>query len=394
MSKTQISRRHVLTLCAGIGVTFLANPTFALTAMAKRKLVVIVCRGAMDGLSVAVPIDDKNYPNLRGDIVIPAKDTLKLDSDFGLHPKLDGLYALAKAGQARIAPAVAIPERIRSHFEAQDLLESGGAHLYSVSTGWLNRTLLSLAPGSATSALSVGAQEPLILRGKAQVQSWSPGGRMTDEMDRIATVLQDLYKSDPLLGPAFASGLSTEMTAEELGGDQTFQPRAVKKFATTTAKFLTKEGGPSIAVFSLDGFDTHANQGSSDGQLAIRLKLLDDVITGLHEGLGNVWKDTVLIAVTEFGRTARVNGTRGTDHGTASTMILAGGALKKGGIIGDWPTLADSKLFENRDLAPTLDVRQVFKSVLADHIGVDRKALETTIFPDSLTMAAVSGLVA
>lgn len=394
MSTFQFSRRHALTLGASIGVTFLANPAFALTTTAKRKLVVIVCRGAMDGLSVAVPIGDSNYADLRGDIAIPAKDALRLDSDFGLHPKLDGIYALAQAGQARVAPAVAIPERIRSHFEAQDLLESGGAHLYGVSTGWLNRTLLSLAPGSAVSALSVGAQEPLILRGKAQVQSWSPGGRMTDEMDRVATVLQDLYKSDPLLGPAFASGLSTEMTAEELGGDQAFQPRAVKKFATTTAKFLTKDGGPSIAVFSLDGFDTHANQGSSDGQLAIRLRSLDDVVTGLHEGLGDAWKDTALIAVTEFGRTARINGTRGTDHGTASTMILAGGALKKGGIVGDWPTLADNRLFENRDLAPTLDVRQVFKGMLADHMGVDRKALDTTVFPDSANAPALTGLVA
>ncbi len=393
MSKLQLSRRHALGLGASIGVTFLANPAFALTATAKRKLVVIVCRGAMDGLSVAVPIGDPNYANLRGEIAIPAKDALKLDSDFGLHPRLDGLYALARAGQARIAPAAAIPERIRSHFEAQDLLESGSAHLYRVSTGWLNRTLLALAPGSAVSALSVGAQEPLILRGEAQVQSWSPGGRITAEMDRVAAVLQDLYKSDPLLGPALASGLSTEMTAEELGGDQAFQPRAVKKFATTTAKFLTKDGGPSIAVFSLDGFDTHANQGAADGQLAIRLKSLDDVVAGLHEGLGDAWNGTVLIAVTEFGRTARINGTRGTDHGTASAMILAGGALRKGGIVGDWPTLAENKLFEDRDLAPTLDVRQVFKGILADHMGVDRRALETIVFPDSANAPALAGLV-
>ncbi len=389
-----LSRRHALTLGASLGVTFFAAPSWAATLGGHRKLVVIICRGAMDGLSVSVPIGDPHYASLRGPIAIPADQALKLDSDFGLHPKLSGLYALVQAGQARIAPAVAIPQRIRSHFEAQDLLESGGQTLYGVTTGWLNRTLAALAPGKAVTALSVGAQEPLILRGPTQVQSWSPGGRMTQDMGRIATILQDLYRSDDLLGPAFASGLQTEATAEELNGGQPFQGRDVKKFADTAAKFLARDGGPSIAVLSLDGFDTHANQGSTNGQLATRLTSLDDVITGLQQGLGPVWSGTVVVAVTEFGRTARVNGTHGTDHGTASTMILAGGALKRGGIVGDWPTLHKSKLFEDRDLAPTLDVRQVFKGLLSEHLGVDRRALDTTIFPDSQGAPPLLTLVA
>ena len=388
-----LSRRHALTLGASLGVTFLAAPSWATMLAGHRKLVVIICRGAMDGLSVSVPIGDPDYASLRGPIAIPADQTLKLDSDFGLHPKLSGLHALVQAGQARIAPAVAIPQRIRSHFEAQDLLESGGQTLYGVTTGWLNRTLAALAPGKAVTALSVGAQEPLILCGPTQVQSWSPGGQMTQDMGRIATILQDLYKSDDLLGPAFASGLQTEATAEELNGGQPFQGRDVKKFADTTAKFLTRDGGPSIAVLSLDGFDTHANQGGTNGQLATRLKSLDDVITGLQQGLGPVWSGTVVVAVTEFGRTARINGTHGTDHGTASTMILAGGALKRGGIVGDWPTLRESKLFEDRDLAPTLDVRQVFKGLLSEHLGVDRRALDTTIFPDSQLAPPLMALV-
>ncbi len=393
MSQTNaLSRRTILGMGAGLGVTFLVSPAFAATAAGARKLVVIVCRGALDGLSLSPPIGDADYSALRGPIAIAPDIALKLDGDFALHPKLSAIYALAQAGQARIAPAVAIPQRIRSHFEAQDLLESGGEQLYGITTGWLNRTLA--AQKHPVTALSVGAQEPLILRGPVATQSWSPGGRATPDTARLATILQDLYKNDALLGPALASGLQTEMTADTLNSGQQFQGRDVKSFAVTAAKFLVADGGPSIAVLSLGGFDTHANQGGANGQLANRLKTLDDVVVGLHEGLGAAWSNTVVIAVTEFGRTARINGTGGTDHGTGSTMVLAGGALKRGGIVGDWPGLAQAKLFENRDLAPTLDVRQVFKGVLADHLGIDRQSLENSVFPQSSAAAPLRGLIA
>jgi uncharacterized protein (DUF1501 family) len=386
-----LSRRRTLQSTAGLGVTFLLTPAFA--AANKRKLVVIVCRGAMDGLSVMPPVGDANYAALRGAIAIPAEQALKLDGDFALHPKLTAIHEMVKAGQARLAPAVAIPQRIRSHFEAQDLLESGGQQLYGTTTGWLNRALSATDRGQSITALSVGAQEPMILRGPTPIQSWSPGGRMTDNLGRVATILQDLYKTDPLLGPAFASGLQTEATANALNGGQPFEGRDVRTFAVTAAKFLTADGGPSIAVLSLDGFDTHANQGAANGQLAIRLKTLDDVVSGLQHGLGSSWNDTVVLVVTEFGRTARVNGTGGTDHGTASTMILAGGALKSGGIVGDWPTLQQTKLFEDRDLSPTLDVRQIFKGILSDHFGVGRRALDETVFPNSAEATGISNLV-
>jgi len=400
MSKSALfSRRAAILAGAGIGVTFLLSPTLAAMPEGKRKFVVIICRGAMDGLSVSPPLSDSNYVNLRGQIAIPADAALKLDGDFGLHPKLATIYALAQSGQARIAPAVAIPERIRSHFEAQDLLESGGGRLYSTTTGWLNRALAAQAPGSAITALSVGPQEPLILRGPVEIQSWSPGGKVTQDMERISGVLQDLYAPDPILSRAFASGMQTEAMAESMGGDSmTKAPqqaaRAAHDYAVTAAKFLVQPGGPSIAVISLDGYDTHANQGNVNGQLANHLKNLDDVVDGLHDGLGSAWSDTMIVAVTEFGRTARINGTGGTDHGTASTMILAGGALKAGGIVGDWPTLADAKLFENRDLAPTLDVRQVFKGILREHMGFDARALDTTVFPDSAYAPALDRLIA
>jgi uncharacterized protein (DUF1501 family) len=206
-NETYFTRRTALLAGASIGVTFLAAPALAAMPEGKRKFIVIICRGAMDGLSVSPPYADSNYSALRGQIAIPSDAVLKLDADFGLHPKLAAIHALAQSGQARIAPAVAIPERIRSHFEAQDLLESGGGRLYATATGWLNRALAAQAPGSAITALSVGAQEPLILRGSVEIQSWSPGGKVTQDMERISGVLQDLYAPDPLLAHAFSSDM-------------------------------------------------------------------------------------------------------------------------------------------------------------------------------------------
>ncbi|MHB8283305.1 MAG: DUF1501 domain-containing protein [Caulobacteraceae bacterium] len=391
-SSLTLSRRSLLSLGAGFGLTYLTAPALAATTGAKRKLVVIVCRGAMDGLSVSPPIGDRNYAGLRGAIAISADQALKLDADFGLHPKLATIYGLAQTGQARIVPAAAIPQRIRSHFEAQDLLESGGEQLYGATTGWLNRALSALTPDRRVTAISIGAQEPLVLRGPTAVQSWSPGGHEVGDLSRVKATLADLYQADPVLGPALASGLETEARARTMTSDQA-QARDVRGFAITAGKFLSSDGGPSVAVLSLDGFDTHANQGAANGLLAARLTSLDDAVAGLKEGLGPSWSQTVVLAVTEFGRTAHVNGTGGTDHGTASTMILAGGALKPGGLIGDWPTLAPAKLFENRDLAPTLDVRQVFKTALMDHLGVDRRSLDTIVFPDSAIAPPISNLV-
>jgi len=396
-----LTRRSALSavLGAGVGVTFLGGQAFA-DDFARRKLVVIVARGAMDGLSVAVPFGDPAYQPLRQDIAIPADKVLPLDSTFGLHPKLKTLYALHQAGQARVAPAVAIPQRIRSHFEAQDLLETGGAQMYAATTGWLNRTLQAAQPGRPTRALSIGAQEPLILRGPAIAESWSPGGRITPNTNRVALALMDLYADDALLGPALATGLKVEDQANMLNGGKPLGGGDVKAFAVTAAKFLTAPDGPSIAVLSLDGFDTHARQGAAEGQLANRLGIMDDVIAGLQQGMGPQWKDTVVVIATEFGRTAKVNGTGGTDHGTASTVILAGGALRSGGpggpsgIVGDWPTLAQDKLFEARDLAPTLDVRSVFKGVLIEHMGLDGRVLDTVVFPNSHDAQPVRGLIA
>jgi len=404
-----MNRRRVLASAAGLGlsVTFLGRPALADadSALDNRKLVVVICRGGMDGLSVSPPVGDKDYEGLRRGIAIKPEDGLKLDGTFSLHPALTSVHALALKGQARIAPAVATPDRARSHFEAQDVLESGSAQVYATTSGWLNRALEALPASRRAQGLYVGATTPLILRGKVQAASWSPG-KGVDETARLPTLLQDLYKTDPLMGPAFARGLETESMAQvamtalapPAQADGMMAPpasnkggrEAARKLGATLAGFMVQDGGPRIAAIALDGWDTHAGQA---GQINTRLTYLDAVLSGLNTGLGDEWKNTVVVTVTEFGRTARANGTGGTDHGTASTALVLGGALKPGGIIGDWPGLAQPALYENRDLAPTLDMRGLFKGLLGDHMGVDRAALETKVFANSADARAVTGLV-
>lgn len=384
----QINRRLLLGgLTAGIGLAY-AGRVGAQPSAGRRKLVVIVARGAMDGLSVTVPHGDADYRRLRGALAIPEpgqpNGALALSDGFGLHPSLTTLHELHGAGQMRFAPAVAIPVRVRSHFDAQDVLENGGENLQAQSDGWLNRALVAAGGEGGLKGLSIGAQTPLILRGQAETSSWAPGGQVRGE-DRIASLLQDLYVEDPMLGQNLARGLETEALAMAVG-DGTM-PRGrndVAGLGQAVARLMTGEQGADVVALSVDGWDTHARQ---LGQLQTRLGGLDALIGGLKTGLGGEWDRTVLVVATEFGRTARANGTQGTDHGTASSLLLAGGAMKVGGPIGDWPTLAGNRLFEDRDLAPTLDVRSVFKGVLRDHLGVDRAALDTRVFPGSAAEA-------
>jgi len=433
-----LSRRRALASALGFGLTleFVGHKSFAAVdgALARRKLIVVICRGGMDGLSVSPPVGDSNYAGLRGAIAIPGFDrpggALKLDDTFGLHPSLAAVHRLALKGEARIAPAIATPDRERSHFEAQDVLENGATAAYGTDSGWLNRALAAMGPGRVK-AISVGPTAPLILRGSVEAASWSPGpGAGRDP--RLPSILADLYAHDPQLSRALASGLSTESMAKVASADAkaalsqadtmttpASQPndmqamsgqanaggpalaatlskglQVARNLGATLAGFMIQDGGPQVAAVSIDGFDTHANQGSSQGQLATRLAYLDAALDGLSDGMGTAWKDTALIVVTEFGRTARVNGTAGTDHGTGSTALLLGGALKRGGIVGDWPTLAQGKLFEDRDTAPAVDMRSVFKGLLVEQFGIDRRDLDATVFPGSADVAPVTGLVA
>jgi uncharacterized protein (DUF1501 family) len=425
--QTRLTRRAALASAFGAGVSFQLLGGRALAgvdgALADKRLVVIICRGGLDGLSLTPPVGDPAYARLRGPIAIAPfgqpGGALKLDETFGLHPSMASVYALARKGQARIAPAVATPDRERSHFEAQDVLESGGTVAYGTGSGWLNRAVQALGPARRPRALSIGATAPLVLRGEIEAASWSPGG-LAGADPRLPAILHDLYASDPLLGPALAGGLAAQamahVAASEVTAGMSRTPGATmtaqaaptspqgrkggldqgQRLGAILAGFLTQADGPRVAAVEMDGFDTHANQGADGGQLAARLSGVDAFLDGLQTGLAqkNAWRDTVVVLATEFGRTARINGTGGTDHGTASTALVLGGALRPGGLIGDWPTLAQARLFENRDTAPTVDMRGLFKGVLRDHLGVERAKLDALVFPSSAAVAPVGGIVA
>ncbi len=427
-NQTRLTRRAALARAFGLGVSIQLLGGRALAgadgASADKRLVVIICRGGLDGLSLSPPVGDPAYARLRGPIAIAPfgqpGGALALDQTFGLHPSMAKVHALATKGQARIAPAVATPDRERSHFEAQDVLESGGAVAYGTGSGWLNRAVAALGPAGRPRALSIGATAPLVLRGQVEAASWSPGGLVGAD-PRLPAILHDLYASDPLLGPALAGGLAAESMAHvatrevaaaadlSQAADAGMMARAGsaapparkggldqgRRLGAVLAGFLTQPAGPRVAAVEMDGFDTHANQGAAGGQLAARLSTVDAFLDGLQSGLAqkDAWRDTVVVLATEFGRTARINGTSGTDHGTASTALLLGGALKPGGIIGDWPTLAENRLFENRDTAPTMDMRGLFKGVLRDHLGVERAKLDTVVFPGSAAAAPAAGIV-
>lgn len=385
---THFHRRHLLS--GGLALSLAgAGRVRAQVAGPRPKMVVLIARGALDGLSLTVPWADPNHRALRGDLAVPVPGepggALDLAEGFGLHPAMPLTHGLFRSGQMRFAPAVAIPARIRSHFDAQDVLESGADSVRGQTDGWLNRALAATG-GAPLKALSVGAQTPLILRGAAPTTSWAPGREVSRD-DRLVSQLMDLYAADPLLGPGLARGLETDAMAE--GG--AIRRNDVAALGQAVARLMTGEAGADVVALSVDGWDTHARQAP---QMTQRLGGLDGLIGGLRDGLGADWDRTVMLLATEFGRTARANGTGGTDHGTASSLLLMGGAIRPGGPIGDWPTLAEGRLYEGRDLASTLDVRAVFKGVLRDHMGVDRAALDGLVFPGNGTGArAVDGLV-
>jgi uncharacterized protein (DUF1501 family) len=299
--------------------------------------------------------------------------------------------------------AVASPYRGRSHFDGQDLLESGFAapHQGAADSGWLNRALeLLVTPGvraDSRPGLAIGQAVPLVLRGAVPVGSWAPATLPEPNADLVQRLSQ-LYQGDALLGPALAEGLRTQSLAETAlaGASPAGGPGAASftGLATTLGQFLNPETGPRVAVIDLGGWDTHAGQGTVTGRLAGAFGHLAAGLTALARTLApGVWRETVVMVVTEFGRTVAANGTGGTDHGTGGCALLLGGAVAGGRVITDWPGLSRPALFEGRDLMPTLDLRAVAKGVLADHLGLPVAGLETAVFPDSIAAPPMSGLI-
>ncbi len=396
-----LNRRHVLR-AAALGAGYGLIPRAFAKADTDARFVLVILRGAADGLAIAAPYGDGNYETARGELALPGPGQtgglLKLDGLFGLHPSLTSLHAAFQEGTASVVHAIASPYRERSHFDGQDVLENGGTSVGVMRDGWLNRALAPLGGELGNEvAIAMAQNTPLVLRGGNSVTSWAPS-RLPDADDSTIERLQDLYAGDEFFSVRLAQALKSQAIAAGEGGMDGGRRRGneaaqIRATMQATAKFLLAEDGPRIAVLEAGGWDTHANQGGSTGALANRLAGLDAGFTTLREELGETWRYTVIAAVTEFGRTVRVNGTRGTDHGTASAAILAGGAVNGGEVITDWPGLAPADLYHGRDLQPTADIRSLFKGVLRDHLGTPESALETSVFPDSGRVTAMEGLI-
>lgn len=361
------TRRDTLFGLTGLGLGFSLPARIALaSAPTERRLVFIILRGAMDGLHVVPPVADPIYGKVRGALA-DAIQPRKLDSLFGLHPALSNVGALYDAKEALFVHACASPYRERSHFDGQDVLETAGSRPFESRTGWLNRLSGMVGGGS----LALASTIPLALRGAVPAVSYAPSGLPGPDEDLLDRVAK-LYAADEELHRLWGEAIGSRAVAgmAESGRQD---PAELGKVA---ARFLTAPGGASIAMIELGGWDTHAQEA---GRLARSLTALDRLIASLKAGLGPVWRDTLVIAATEFGRTVAPNGTGGTDHGTASAMMIVGGAVAGGRVIADWPGLAPSALFEGRDLRPTTDLRAILVGATAAHFKLDPDKAAATI---------------
>jgi uncharacterized protein (DUF1501 family) len=405
-----LSRRSALLGLTAAFTMGRASLAFGAAATDKR-FVVILLRGAMDGMSAVQPYGDANCADIRGSLALPQPKAgqgalLDLGGFYGLHPSMVNLHAMYAANEALIVHAVAGNYRSRSHFEAQDYMECG---VYErLTSGWLNRAVSAMpAAPNQDLALSLGLSAPLLMRGPAHVEAWAPEHFGQDPSADLYTRLEAISDHDPLIGPALREGLRLRggaaaaaasapppvMASADDGAGQAAPAGARERpelvLAATAGRMLATPTGPRIAALEINGWDTHTDQVN---RLRQQLALLDGVIGELRAGLGPAWRNTVVLTMTEFGRTARVNGGKGTDHGTASVAFLAGGAVAGGHVRADWPGLGSGRLFEDRDLMPTTDIRAVAKGVLASHLGIGPSG-QLQAFPGSGDAPAVSGLI-
>jgi uncharacterized protein (DUF1501 family) len=379
-----INRRQFMGIAAAVGVSaMLPFPSFAKTR-SDNIFIWISLRGAMDGLNVVVPYADPDYAGLRPNIGLKPNQLLKLDSFFGLHPSLKQCHQWYENKELSFVHACSSAYRERSHFDGQKILENGTSDPFNTE-GWLNR-LLSLS-SEKYDGIAIDSGLPLIMQGESTVASWYPNRLKT--RDKQTELLEELFQSDQMLSANFESVMKIDALVGDQGVGKQF-----KSLMGKTGDILSADNGPNIAALELGGWDTHANQGSVNGRLSNQLKTLDAGLAALKDSLGSRWSNTVVIAASEFGRTAKENGTKGTDHGTGNIMLVAGGAMANkvskmsssgasgGRVIANWPGLSQQNLYQGRDLKPTIDMRGVIKGVLNQHLSINNEQLEE-IFPNS-----------
>jgi uncharacterized protein (DUF1501 family) len=371
-----ITRRRFLRCASASAGAMLIAPQLVLAAAeTDKRFVFVIQRGAADGLNIVVPYGDPAYASLRGPLAIDVSNATKLDGTFALHPSLVQTAQMYRDRQALFVHAVASPYRERSHFDGQNVLETGGTAPYQTKDGWLNR-LLSMLPAPRADAIAFAPTVPLALRGRAEVTSYAPSS-LPQAPDDLITRVSQLYAGDAQLHPLWDAAMQARGLAADAGARQ--DPASLGKLA---ANFLSKPDGPRIAMIETGGWDTHSAQ---NPRLAGQLKALDTMIAALRDGLGAQWANTTVIVATEFGRTAAANGTGGTDHGTASAAMIFGGAVSGGRVIADWPGLSNGALYQSRDLKPTTGLDAVIASAAGETFGLDPRRVGSTLFPQAGT---------
>ena len=365
-----------------------------------RRFVVVIMRGALDGLAAVPPHGDKDYESVRGSLAIASPHDL--DGFFGLHPALTNVKAMYDAKEAAIFHNICSPYRDRSHFDGQNVLESGGSGPHVLQDGWLNRALTPMGLGDGEHALAVAQTPPLLLSGPARATSWMPATMPAPDEAFLARV-RLLYAKDPVLLASLNSAMDMQGQANAAMDDPSMKKPGmggggngygnVTPLFTGAGKLLAAADGPRVAVLDTGGWDTHFNQGSTDGQLARRLQALDTALDALKTSLGPAWAKTAVVMATEFGRTVHVNGSGGTDHGTGGAAFLLGGAVNGGAVHAEWTGLSSGALQDGRDQPARTDLRSLFKGLLAEQMGVSNAALQSTIFPDSANAAPLTQLI-
>jgi len=362
-----------------------------------KRFVFVILRGGLDGLYAVPALGDPEFAAARGALGQYASPALKLDTIFALHPNLTALHAMYGRGEMAVVQAVGLAYRERSHFDAQNVLESGGSKPFELTTGWLGRAL----NGSGAKAMALNTAVPLVLRGSAAVDTWAPSTLPDPTADLVAR-LERMYASDAALSAALSRAKELHFDATMAGSMNDAADGAMAGkggrygnfglLAQRAAEFLVQPGGPQAAVLEIGGWDSHANLANPTGTLSNNLRQLDAGLDALRTGLatGDTWKRTVVVVVSEFGREVAINGTQGTDHGTGGVAFVLGGVVKGGRVVADWPGLAKRQRYEGRDLRITTDLRSVLKGVLSDHLQIATASLNTQVFPGSEALPSLN----
>jgi uncharacterized protein (DUF1501 family) len=387
-------RRHFLAAAAA-----LAAPMQLTLAQTERhranddaRFVFVLLRGGLDGLAAVPAVGDPDFESARGALGRYESAPLPLGyTTFALHPALASLHAMYERKELIALHAVGLPYRERSHFDAQQVLESGGTRPYELATGWLGRALAAQAPRSG---LALTTAVPLVLRGSERIDTWAPSSLPDPSPDLVAR-LEFLYAGDPALRDALtrAKALREGGAAGTMNQNAGPQRQIALTLARKAGEMLAAPSGPRVAVLEMGGWDTHANQMNPNGALANNLRTLDAALAALRESLGAAWSRSVVLVATEFGREVAANGTMGSDHGTGGAAFVLGGAVAGGRVIADWPGLGRSQRHEGRDLRITTDLRAAMKTVLAEHLQLSTAAIENTVLPGSAGVKKLSLLI-